>query len=194
MIVCQRRQKVALATLPGRMRKTILAVAATAYEEAFRTKVDQIAKRRQARQGNGTNYRADSAAFDWIVGRRTQQHYLSGEQRNRRTGATLACFHGYLTIDAEIRDLGEPGQARQKHLSYVVGAKAGAESEWAFDQFDKVLENTIKINRDEFERYLDSAAIWLAGLDNVLPFGMVVVVTGLTVVGLRPRLKEYQST
>ena len=119
--------------------------------------------------------------------------YLAGELDNitfpgelPAAEETLLTFVDYLKIDRQIRDLKDDKQA----VELCLGTQPG-QSDWAFDQFDKVLGKTIKINRSYFDSSLADARGWLAGLDGLLPLGLALAVSLLTFLGLRPRLNEY---
>jgi hypothetical protein len=100
---------------------------------------------------------------------------------------TLLKFLAYLKIDQRIRELKDEKEA----IALCVGTQPG-QSNWAFDRFDAALNDTIKINRDQFDNSLASAASSLAGLDWLLPLGLALSVSLLTFMGLRPRLHEYE--
>jgi hypothetical protein len=99
---------------------------------------------------------------------------------------TLQTFLTYLKIDQQIRDLKDEQQA----VELCLGTKPG-QSNWAFAQFDTALSKTNKINRSYFESSMADAASWLRGLDWLLPLGLTLGVSLLTLLGLRPRLREY---
>jgi hypothetical protein len=99
----------------------------------------------------------------------------------------LAKFGDYLAIDDKIRQL----EAENKHREAVqlcTGYRAG-ESNWAFKQFDDVLEKVLKINDGEFHHAVTEGQGALPRSDVAAMVLLAVAV--LTYLGLRPRLLEY---
>ena len=95
-------------------------------------------------------------------------------------------FEEYLQIDQQIRDLKDEKAA----VALCLGTQSG-QSNWAFDQFDKALGDTIAINQAQFKPNLDLASGRLAGFEIGLPLCLALGVIVLTFFGLRPRMKEY---
>lgn len=157
------------------------------YADAFKEKAAKIA----AYPGSHAQLRTEldrtekaPAALKGYLADELNNITFDGELHAARE--TLLTFLDYLAIDQQIRDLKDDRQA----VELCLGTQPG-QSDWAFDQFEKALGKTIKINRMQFDASLGNATGWLAGLDWLLPLGLALAVSVLTFLGLRPRLNEY---
>jgi hypothetical protein len=121
--------------------------------------------------------------------------YLGTEMRNitfvgERDAAerTLAAYQTYQTDDRHIRELvhsGDLAGAIRFCTSFATG-----DSNYAFDQYDKALSAVIDINVGAFGQDVADGQRELSFWTS-LPWVSVVLVVGLIVAGLRPRLAEY---
>jgi hypothetical protein len=102
----------------------------------------------------------------------------------------LAKFGDYLAIDDRIRQLEKENKHREA-VQLCTGYGKG-ESNWAFQRFDEALGKVLRINEDEFERAKVQGAATLAGSE-VAAAVVLLAITVLTYVGVRPRLREYTA-
>jgi hypothetical protein len=135
--------------------------------------------------------------------------YLADELNNitfpgERAAAvrTLAAFEAYLKVDAEVRRLRNAGQL-QAAIDLCVGSAAG-ESDWAFDQFDQALGETLAINQKQFDQAVGSGLASVGALGGHLQakeivstlefeaFVLCVFISVLVALGFAPRIKEYE--
>src|SRR5262249_25881790 len=121
--------------------------------------------------------------------------YLADELKNitfpgERQAAEDAVgkFDRYLAVDTQIRKWEKEGR-HEEAIRLCIGYKPG-ESNWAFDQFDKALDQTIGINQHAFEAAIDSGRAALGGFE-VAAAVVTLAVAGLALAGLWPRLREY---
>jgi hypothetical protein len=134
--------------------------------------------------------------------------YLAAELNNvtfdgERQAAvkTLAAYENYLRIDAEMRRLEHAGQ-HQQAVALCVGNAQG-QSNWAFDQFDHALGETLRINEEQFKQSVDAGLSSVGSLDrrvsrmglfSTLEFKAVLLaalIAVFVVLGYAPRIKEY---
>jgi hypothetical protein len=104
---------------------------------------------------------------------------------------SLRAFGVYVGLDRKIRDL-ENMNTPDKHKEAIgleVDTKPGG-SEWAFQQFDRALNNWIAINQDWLGRFRDAAFRDVAKLNTAAAVISLVVIL-LVFVGVRPRIREY---
>jgi len=102
---------------------------------------------------------------------------------------TLDSFERYLRVDGQIRALDRSGRYKEA-VALCTGTKPG-ESNWAFDQFDKALGRTLKINQDAFDLAVDNGFKILAHFD--VEMSVCAVLIGvLTLLGLMQRIREYR--
>ena len=101
---------------------------------------------------------------------------------------TLSKFGVYLDIDQKIRQLQQSGKHKQA-IALCVGNNPG-ESNWAFDQFKDANQKTIDINQAAFDKAVEQGFKDVEGFETITPV-VVVAIALLTLLGLRPRLKEY---
>ncbi len=103
---------------------------------------------------------------------------------------TLVKWGSYMDLDTQIRSLERTFQHPQA-VALCLDQNVGG-SDYAFAQFDASLQNTIKINTDQFEANRDSgtnATANMAAIDEVL----AVLIVASTFAGLWPRMKEYRA-
>lgn len=101
---------------------------------------------------------------------------------------TLSNLGVYLDIDQRIRQLQQSGKHKQA-IALCVGNNPG-ESNWAFDQFKDANQKTIDINQATFDKAVDQGFKDVDGFETSTPV-VVAAIALLTLLGLRPRLKEY---
>jgi hypothetical protein len=160
------------------------------YADKFREKAKAVLDKGSWR-GSVANWHAEigrtkKAPLGW-------KGYLADELNNitftnelRAAEKSAETFEEYLQIDQQIRDLKDEKAA----VALCLGTQPG-QSNWAFDQFDKALGDTIAINQAQFKPNLDLASGRLAGFEIGLPLCLALGVIVLTFFGLRPRMKEY---
>ncbi len=105
-----------------------------------------------------------------------------------KTVETLKKLDEYLQIDKQIRQLYRSGKITEA-IALCTGNKTG-QSNWAFDRYKVANENLRKINEQAFEQKIT------AGFDDLSNFEVIAAISIgsigiLTLLGLRPRLKEY---
>jgi len=109
-----------------------------------------------------------------------------GEESAAR--ATAAAWNAYVSIDARIRAL--EGASRHADAVTLCNGTQPGQSDWAFEQFDRALERTLKINQDQFDAAISRGlahAAWLWILLIPLFLGPALG----AVVGIRQRLAEF---
>ena len=119
--------------------------------------------------------------------------YLAEELRNITfkdeavaAADTVKTFLAYVAVDASIRQLQNSG----KHTDAI--DKCLGESNRAFEQFDKALGKTLKINDDAFQAAVQRGFAALNGFEVLAPLAALAVAL-LSFVGLLPRLREYAA-
>ena len=118
--------------------------------------------------------------------------YLVEELNNitftgEREAATraMAYWDKYIEIDRKIRDLETHG----KHAE-AIALCLGTESNWAFAQFDKAIDDTLKINQDQFDAAVAEGFSTLSHFE--IKAGIfAVAIAVLALFGLFQRIREY---
>lgn len=100
----------------------------------------------------------------------------------------LRTYDGYSKVDKQIRDL-ENGGDHAKAVALCIGNNPG-ESNWAFEQFDNALSQTLDINQKAFDRAVQEGFAGL-GMVSILAPIVALAAAGLALFGLSPRLREY---
>ena len=135
--------------------------------------------------------------------------YIADELKNitfpgerRAAIKTLAAYEDYLEIDAEMRRLQNSGQ-HQDAVNLCIGNAVG-QSDWAFDQFDQALGETLRINQQHFDQSVNDGLASVGALNGHLSLSEVahtlelkslifsVAIAILIALGLAPRIKEYE--
>lgn len=108
------------------------------------------------------------------------------------TAATrmVSSFRDYVTIDARIRKLASAGKMDDA-IELCIGDKPD-ESNAAFDRFDTALLATVDVNRAAFYHEMEDTNRSLGTAETVSIF-LTLLISGLTWLGLRPRLLEYTA-
>lgn len=101
----------------------------------------------------------------------------------------LVWYVRYMQIDGELRALENQG----RHADAVVVATGTGEgqSKWAFNGFAQATERAIGINQQAFEERINDASRSISYL-NLIGAVAMLLVAGLTVAGLWPRINEYR--
>jgi hypothetical protein len=166
------------------------------HETAFREKRDRIAK-----PPPGLSFRQLEAAVA-AAGAKADlpkglEGYLADELNNvtfpGEWQAAVACvgaFVAYLDVDEQIRAL-EKGGRHDEAVALCLGTRPG-ESNWAFEQFNKALGDTIEINQREFEKEVERGLAMLGWFPYTAPLAALGVAL-LAFLGLLPRLREYAA-
>jgi hypothetical protein len=164
---------------------------AAQYEQSFFKNSDRLVKLQRGRD-------TDAVQAAQSQGKGADAPYLAAEINNvtftgEREAASrmLQAYSQYFGIDSEIRQLHMSGnkEKQDRAISICIGTDPG-ESNWAFEQFDTALGDTLKINQDQFDLALSH------GVNNVTVVGVLnpilaLCVVALTIAGLRPRMQEY---
>jgi hypothetical protein len=122
--------------------------------------------------------------------------YLGAEFRNitfpgerQAALATLLAFQRYERDDRTMRALAAKNLAAA--VGYDIGTAAD-QSDWAFNQYDAALSSVIAINSSAFTAAVANGEGGAVGWELGLPALGVVLLAGLTLAGVRPRLAEYE--
>ncbi len=102
----------------------------------------------------------------------------------------VQAFRDYMLIDARVRKLAVAGKM-QDAVELCIGDKPD-ESNAAFDRFDAGLASTLEINRAAFDHEMDETRKNL-GTAETLSILFALLVSALTWIGVRPRLREYTA-
>jgi hypothetical protein len=100
----------------------------------------------------------------------------------------LRAYAEYFAIDGEIRRLHLSGD-HDAAVALCIGADPH-ESNWAFDEFDKALDETMQVNQTHFDEAVASGQASVRAIGLLNPFIALGIVL-LAFVGLRPRMQEY---
>ncbi len=94
----------------------------------------------------------------------------------------------YLKIDKKIRQLQQNGK-RAEAIALCIGDNPD-ESNWAFEQFRKVNDDALKINQDYFDKSINQAETEMKNFETTTG-AVIITISILTLLGLMPRIKEY---
>jgi hypothetical protein len=148
------------------------------YDDAFIKNVNLL---------TGGN-KLDNSLKTGLIGQELSNITFEGELQAAQS--VVFTLKAYMRIDKSIRDLEKKGKHADA-IELCIGSRPD-ESNAAFDAFDRALEDTIKINQDQFDkavvksdRALDFAK-WAAPLTTIL-------VALLAFFGMRARLREYAA-
>jgi hypothetical protein len=122
--------------------------------------------------------------------------YLAQELGNitfegEREAATRAVqfWDKYMEIDRKIRDLETHGKHAQA-IALCIGNNEG-ESNWAFNEFDKAIDTTLKINQDQFNASVEEGFSTLAHFE-IKAGVLALIIALLSFFGLLKRIQEYR--
>jgi hypothetical protein len=134
-------------------------------------------------------YRADHTdlAFGGLFGTGFRNITFTGERAAAER--TLAAYQTYERDDRTIRALANAGNLRGS-IAFDTGYAAG-QSNGDFGAYDNALAGWIKINQNGFTGAVDAGHDDLTGW-TVIPLVAMLAIIGLVLVGIRPRLAEYQ--
>lgn len=126
--------------------------------------------------------------FPGLLGDELSNITFVGELRAAET--TLKTWAAYVAIDGQLRALQNAGK-RADAVALDVGEKPG-QSNWAFGQFQKSLQQTIKINQDAFDAAIRRSEEKI----NMAVYGVLflawLVASAAAWYGVRLRLREYE--
>ncbi len=121
--------------------------------------------------------------------------YLADELGNIRfqgelepATATVRRWNAYVRIDAQIRRL-ERGGHHADAVMLCTDANPG-ESNWAFDQFDQALGQTLRIDQAAFDGAVAKGFKMLSSFEPQAAF-VTAAIALLAYLGLRKRMQEY---
>lgn len=103
--------------------------------------------------------------------------------------SVLATYQTYQLDDRHLRALA--AQNLTAAVQYDIGTTRG-DSDYAFNQFDTSLVKLIQINQSAFDTAVHDGQTALTGWSLLVPGLGVLLIVGLTVIGLWPRLAEYR--
>jgi len=160
------------------------------YQRGFNADVNQLAKLPQGEP------------LDAVISREVAKEHVPGftgflaDELNNITfdgereaaAETLRDFERYVTIDGQIRELEQHGR-HDEAVRLCTGTNPD-QSDGTFEQFDRSLGKTLKINQDAFDTAVQDGLDAVQGLDI-----KAMVVTALTALlaflGLGARIREY---
>jgi len=121
--------------------------------------------------------------------------YLADEMRNITFSGekeavidTMHTLGGYVAIDSQIRQLQNAG--RHSDAVTLCDGTGPGQSDWAYNQFDAALRNVITINKNQFDLAVARSDAELLPFSWLTPVACLVIV-GLALFGVLPRMKEY---
>ena len=121
--------------------------------------------------------------------------YLGAEFRNitftgERAAAvrTLLAYQVYERDDRVLRALAKTNLAAS--VAFDIGTAPG-QSDWAFNQYDAALSSVIAINSDAFTSAVQAGEGGAGDADMAIYVAGAVLLAGLVLFGVRPRLAEY---
>jgi hypothetical protein len=100
----------------------------------------------------------------------------------------VRAFDAYVGLDPKLREL-EVSGSHAEAVRFCLGMQPG-DSNFAFQQFVQAVEAWVAIKQERMYAFRDAAYADVAWLPFGAPITLLVVV-GLVLAGLRPRLKEY---
>ncbi|MFJ9695920.1 hypothetical protein [Kitasatospora sp. NPDC101183] len=171
---------------------------AAAYEQSYLDKSQAIVRL------DG----ADLAAYDLRLAQAVDRHraeravvpfggYLGSELNNitfpgEREGAerVLATFQQYQATDRKIRELRAAGKLKEA-VTLNTGLAPG-QSNYDFAQLDSAIEDTIRINATAMDTAVAATDDDLDATTAGLGAAVLAAALALTVLGVRPRLREYR--
>ena len=170
---------------------------AAQYQQAFLTKSQELAEVGPvAISGYDAALAADITAYQRGSSDIRFGGYLGAEFRNitfpgerAAAAATLLAYQRYQRDDRTLRALA--ATSRPAAVAYDTGS-APSQSDGAFNSYDAALSSVIAINQRAFTAALGSGSAAVSGWNAGFPAGAAVVVLGLALAGVRPRLAEYR--
>jgi hypothetical protein len=167
------------------------------YQQGFNQEVDALAKLPPGEPGGA------GQTIDALISREVAKEHVAGfsgflaDELNNITfdgeraaaAQTLRDFEQYVAIDAQIRQL-EHDHKHAEAVQLCLGTNPG-QSDWAFAQFDRSLDATLKINQAAFDRAVRDGLDALDGMD--IKASIATALTALLAfLGLGRRMREYE--
>lgn len=169
---------------------------AAAYEKTFLDKTQQLVTLDGATLSTFDErlaaafdaYRADPTAIEWqgFYGKGFRNITFEGERELAER--TLVAYQTYQVDDRKIRSLASSGRLRDA-IAFCTSYNEG-DSNYHFNEYDKVLASWIDLNESWFERSIADGQGQLHGW-TVIPAVGALLVLGLLALGLRRRIAEY---
>jgi hypothetical protein len=167
------------------------------YQQSFLTKSQELAD-----VGNVGIFRYDAAlaadisAYDASNSDVRFGGYLGAEFRNITfTGERAAAVRTLLAYQVYERDDRVLRALAKKNLAAAVAFDTGTapgQSDWAFNQYDAALSSVIAINSNAFTSAVQAGEGGAADSGIAIYVAGAVLVAGLVLSGVRPRLAEYR--
>ncbi|MFI1912432.1 hypothetical protein [Nocardia sp. NPDC020380] len=168
---------------------------AAVYEKSFYDKSQQLAGVSATGIGNyasaldqaiaaNPGSKANALTKDSFLGQELRNITFPGE--GEAAANSLLGYQKYIHDDAQIRILDHNGD-----LTGAIALDTGG-SNTDFGGYDTALQNTIEINQQAFDKAISNSEDALSGWNALLPYGGMVVLAVLVLVGVRPRLAEYR--
>ncbi len=98
-------------------------------------------------------------------------------------------FGTYLGVDSRIRDLETHGKHAEA-IALCIGNNPD-QSNWAFDQFDRAVDKTLRINQDAFDAAVQDGLSTLSHFE-IKAAAVAVIIALLAFFGLFKRIEEYR--
>jgi hypothetical protein len=166
----------AIADPPSPIQNDISSYAGVVYREASARTVDDLAQ---------TPMTAASSFGE-------EFHNITFPNEAQAALAAFRAYNTYLQDDARLRSMPLDTQAGIKAaIDFDTDADTPGTSDQAFNAYSKALGDVIALNEAQFESALPAAENGI-GTWTWLPYLLAVLLIGLTVLGLRPRLNEYR--
>lgn len=162
------------------------------HERAF---FDKIAKVATLPQGTTfekvINTSAQGKKVEGFTGYLAEQlNNITFKGEREATVASLSTLADYVSIDQKIRQLKQSGKLAEA-IALCVGNNPG-ESNWAFQQFLAANQKSYDVNDKAFKAAIEQGFQDVAGFE-IKAVVVTIAIALLTLFGLRPRLKEYDS-
>jgi hypothetical protein len=163
---------------------------AVMYQNAFLTQSQRIAY-----VGNVGIFQYDAAlareipslSFGGYLG--TELHNITFPGERAAAMKTLLAYQGYERDDRKLRAMAKTSLAAA--IAFDVGTAPG-QSDWAFYEYDTALSSVITINRDAFTTAGAAGSSAATGWTWLIPGIGALLIAGLALAGVRPRLTEYR--
>lgn len=122
----------------------------------------------------------------------TEFRNITFDGEMQKAYAAFTGYVDYIQDDTRLRamPLASP-QDRKAAIDFDTNADTPGTSDRAFNDYAKALDDLIGLNQDRFDSAMPAARDGIATW-TWLPYGLALLVLGLTVLGLRPRLAEYR--
>jgi hypothetical protein len=122
--------------------------------------------------------------------------YLGAEFRNitfpGERAAAVTALQAYLAYEQDDHVLRTLNVTSPQAAASYDTSMAPGQSNWAFYQYDNALQAVIGINQRAFTAAIQAGQGGAAGWDGLVPAACVLLIAGLVIIGVRPRLAEYR--